>query len=601
MANFTFYAPTDFFQDTDSNAWSLTALSSTKAVIECGDYVIELSGTGLSVAGSGAGTITGAKLYQSSASSPTEITSLFAQSTSALSLSFQDVVLALNDALDGAEDIGSLLFSADDTITGSAGSDELFGGDGDDTLNGGAGDDYLVGDDDAYGDYDDYGDYDPLAGGNDILNGGDGNDALYGGAGNDRLDGGSGNDLLDGGFGADAMAGGSGDDLYQVDDAGDVVTEAAGGGSFDRVEILAQGTGFAAYTLGANVENARVYLTGHYDESYQWVPAQFSLTGNDLANKIEATAWDDANDTMGSAKLYGKGGNDRINGSLGNDTLDGGTGNDTLIGNFGSDTFVVDSLNDVVKEAVTIAGTQSAIDVDKVVFNVGSAATVSLGGTVSGLTNTKTYSGIEALQLASSSSTVAHNAVGNSGAEQLVGNAAANKLYGLGGSDKLTGNGGNDTLVGGAGSDTLYGNAGNDTFVLDSTSGSDTIKDFVSGTDKVKVAMSGIKVGDGDTALEGAATVASGGFAKTAELVVVTGNISGSITASSAAAKIGSASSAYAVGASALFAVDNGSSSALYLFKAADADAAVEANELTLLATLSTATSTTTGDYLFGA
>jgi hypothetical protein len=109
-------------------------------------------------------------------------------------------------------------------------------------------------------------------------------------------------------------------------------------------------------------------------------------------------------------------------------------------------------------------------------------------------------------------------------------------------------------------------------------------------------------VGDGDALLEGAVSMAGpGGFAKTAELVIVTGNIAGAINTTTAAAKIGSATSAYAVGNKALFVVDNGASSAVYLFTAADADAAVEANELTLLAQLTTAPSTTTADFLFGA
>ena len=41
------------------------------------------------------------------------------------------------------------------------------------------------------------------------------------------LTGNSGNNILDGGAGADTMIGGAGNDTYVVDDAGDVVTEAA--------------------------------------------------------------------------------------------------------------------------------------------------------------------------------------------------------------------------------------------------------------------------------------------------------------------------------------------------------------------------------------
>ena len=50
-----------------------------------------------------------------------------------------------------------------------------------------------------------------------------------------------------------------------------------------------------------------------------------------------------------------------------------------------------------------------------------------------------------------------------------------------------------------------------------------------------------------------------------------------------------------------LFAVDNGSGSAAYLFTAADANATVGAAELTLLAALSNTAATLTGDWVFGA
>jgi len=45
---------------------------------------------------------------------------------------------------------------------------------------------------------------------------------------------------------------------------------------------------------------------------------------------------------------------------------------------------------------------------------------------------------------------------------------------------------------------------------------------------------------------------------------------------------------------------DNGSSTAVYLFTSSNADAAVSASELTLLATLSGTPGTAVGDYLFG-
>jgi hypothetical protein len=109
-------------------------------------------------------------------------------------------------------------------------------------------------------------------------------------------------------------------------------------------------------------------------------------------------------------------------------------------------------------------------------------------------------------------------------------------------------------------------------------------------------------VGDGDTVIDGGVSVTGpNGFAASAELVIVTHDIAGSITASTAAAAIGHANSAYSVGDTRLFVVDNGSDSGVYLFKAADANATISASELTLLATLDNTASTTLADYLFGA
>lgn len=61
-------------------------------------------------------------------------------------------------------------------------------------------------------------------------------------------------------------------------------------------------------------------------------------------------------------------------------------------------------------------------------------------------------------------------------------------MFGLGGNDTLYGNNGNDTLDGGSGSDILYGASGADTFRFNNSLGNtstDTIGDFLSGTDKI--------------------------------------------------------------------------------------------------------------------
>lgn len=302
------------------------------------------------------------------------------------------------------------------------------------------------------------------------------------------------------------------------------------------------------------------------------------LGGNDIFNLSPYA--DVARGYGGNDAINGNGGNDLLYGDAGNDTLNGGGGNDAMLGGGGNDTYVVASSGDRVYETTTLGGTTNAGGTDTVRSSV--SYTLS--------------SFVEKLVLTGTS---AINGTGNSLANTLTGNAAANRLDGGGGNDTLVGGLGNDALLGGAGSDRLTGSSGGDRFVFNSKLGSDTLTDFLSGTDKLALSQAGLKVGDGDTAVEGALLrAAPGGFSTHAELVIFGSNL-GALTASAAAAAIGSASSAYAVGRTALFAVDNGASSALYLFTAADGNAVVSATELSLLATLSGTASTAIADYLF--
>ncbi|MGZ9057556.1 hypothetical protein, partial [Methylomagnum sp.] len=112
--------------------------------------------------------------------------------------------------------------------------------------------------------------------------------------------------------------------------------------------------------------------------------------------------------------------------------------------------------------------------------------------------------------------------------------------------------------------------------------------------------LAGLSIGDKDHLIDGGVTInAPGGFSPLAELVIDTANIAGAITTTSAAAVIGSARATYATSDIRLFAVDNGTDSALFLFKSASADALVSAGELTLLGTLQGTAQTALADYGF--
>ena len=168
----------------------------------------------------------------------------------------------------------------------------------------------------------------------------------------------------------DTLVGLGGNDTYVVSNVGDVVVEAAGGGT-DTV-----GRPWASYTLGANLENLTYTGAG-----------SFVGTGNSLANVIT--------------------------GGVGNDTLDGGAnaaGVDTLIGGTGNDTYVVNNAGDVVTEAAG-AGT----DTEKTAL-----ASLTLAANVENLT----YTGAGAF--AGTGNTLANVITGGAGNDTLNGGANAN-------------------------------------------------------------------------------------------------------------------------------------------------------------------------------
>lgn len=396
-------------------------------------------------------------------------------------------------------------------LTGNAGANTLRGNGGNDTLNGGAGIDTLIGGtgDDSYV-VDSSSDVitEALNEGLDSVSASasytlssnierltlTGSNALNatGNALDNTLVGNTGANRIDGGAGLDTMTGGAGNDVYVVDNAGDVVTELAGGGA-DKVEAS------VSYTLGAEVESLTLMGTGPVNGTGNALAN--TLTGNSGNNRLDgglgidtlvggagndvyvvdnaadvvteaASAGTDTIESSvsitalaanverlvltGTGALNGTGNSlaNVLTGNAGANVLNGGTGIDTMIGGAGDDSYVVDVSTDVITE---LAG--GGID------SVSSAVTYTLSANVENLTLT---------------SNIAINGTGNASDNVLTGNSAANVL---------SGGGGNDTYNGGAGVDTLTDTSttSNDVYKWGAGQGNDVITD-AGGTDRIDIA-----------------------------------------------------------------------------------------------------------------
>ena len=165
------------------------------------------------------------------------------------------------------------------------------------------------------------------------------------------------------------------------------------------------------------------------------------------------------NGGLSSDSLFGEGGNDTLIGGAGGDILNGGIGNDTMIGGLGGDVYFVDSITDVVTEALN-EGADTINSTFAIDLTLASLANIE-HATLLGTTNI--------------------NATGNLGENVLIGNTGNNVLTGNDGNDRLIGGGGNDSLIGGNGADILEWNLA-DKGTL-GTPATDTVTGFNIGND----------------------------------------------------------------------------------------------------------------------
>jgi VCBS repeat-containing protein len=369
--------------------------------------------------------------------------------------------------------------------------------------------------------------------GADSLTGSDFNDSITGGAGADEINAGAGDDTISGGSGANVIRAGSGNDTITLGiDVEDVRGEAGndtviGGANVTTADVLAGGDGTDVLTLNAG-GNATTTL---------------DYSANNNANAGNFTGFERITVAAGAEAIS----------NVGADTLP--TINDYTL------TLVDDNVAAASTLTVDASALRTAIITNFVDGEIGGGNDVANGAenlnlNASGLTGTRAVSvigGADADTVAggAGADTIAGNAgddvlTGNGGNDVLTGGAGADQLSGgdgnddlmgeadndvltgAAGSDTLNGGDGNDdlsggdaadTLVGGAGNDTLAGgegvdrltgDAGSDTFVFTTATGStgasfDTITDFVTGSDKINVTLTG----DLDINVSGFAAVSS--------------------------------------------------------------------------------------------
>ncbi|WP_374086577.1 calcium-binding protein [Methylomicrobium lacus] len=319
------------------------------------------------------------------------------------------------------------------------------------------------------------------AAGNDLLSSGDGRDTLRGGDGNDVLDAGKGNDFMVGGAGNDRFIAGEGDDFIYGGAGSDTVELL---GSKSDYEVKKVGNGFTVRSLNSSF--ADIGIDTLQDVEY-------------LKFKVKTDATDDGITSLSS---FGSGGGSGgSGGGSGGSGGSGGGGNGVGIELSDPDVEQVNILSGTDKDDTLIGGnTKGAADTLQagngndlyvalgnalIIYDTGgndtlqvSTSHVDLSQPFSKVNKIKGLSDIENVELTGKK------------ALKLTGNDGDNILIGNDGANKIIGGAGNDIIAGGLGKDKLTGGGGNDIFIFKdvlSKKNIDTITDFQSGTDKIRL------------------------------------------------------------------------------------------------------------------
>nr|CAM77170.1 Hemolysin-type calcium-binding region [Magnetospirillum gryphiswaldense MSR-1] len=397
-----------------------------------------------------------------------------------------------------------------------------------------------------------------------------GADEMYGTAGADSISSLGGNDTIYGLGGDDTLHGGAGDDLLHGGDGSDVI-------------YYTDSSLSVAVNLGMG--------TASGDESgFDTLTSIEAVVGSQGADTIIGSS---ANETLdgyhGADELTGGGGADlfvishpvQSNLASGYDhIMDFGTGNDTILlkGGAGYTLETVAATGVTLEQAV--ASVEALMTPDSIAYfeweggaylyvsGTGSGS-VDFGGTLVQIpvqAGAVTLSGGNTILAATGASVVADILVGSDGVDVI---------------DALAGD---DDITGGAGADILTGGAGDDTFLYASASdGGDVITDFTAGGSEDALSLQNLVL---NTVFQ---HVSTNGVVHPQAGVVVLDDVVASNThlqAATVAAKLNGLSGVGHEETALLFALSDGSSTAIWKWADSNSSAQADNGELTLIATL---------------
>jgi Ca2+-binding RTX toxin-like protein len=309
--------------------------------------------------------------------------------------------------------------------------------------------------------------------GDDVITGTASDDVVFAGDGNDQIDGGGGNDILNGG---------SGQDHFVAEPGNDIIVGGADTDTYDASAATHPVTIDLQQAIASGVDIGTDHLSS--------IEIVIGGAGDDTIIGAADTVYIDGG--AGADTIYGGPGDDEISGGAGTDTIYGGAGDD-LIDVAGSDNDVIDGGSGFnyleVQADNTYLAFNSFTNIQEIDGNGYSDVRVvgASGDDHIDLSSVYLY-GVDAIDGGDGNDTI----TGGLDNDTVLGGNGNDVLDGSDGSDVVDGGAGDDTLYASFGNDTLIGGSGADTFVFNSSNlDTQTISDFVSGEDTIRLSQAG--------------------------------------------------------------------------------------------------------------